>query len=123
MGVRLSIRLVLVIATVFASLVAPRKANGQDESTIIVSFKGDAIPELQKTLSQGYEAEVLFRDLNIWKITIPDNLKSSTKKALTQHKDFRYLHDDLFAPNRRLPNDPDYVSQWSFDHIGMRAFN
>jgi len=110
-----------IITILFAS-VCTLCADAQQVSSFIVALEEGTHPDViyNQTDDKILAVESIFKDLNLYSVTVRTAHKSKQLKALSQAKGIRYAHDTPMATNRRMPNDPREPSQWNFMNINMR---
>ncbi len=96
-------------------------AFSQEKASFILSLEDHQKPEtILSTLSSDiYSVESIFKDLNLYKITLKASKKKKMKSLISSLEGVRYIKEDLIAQNRRLPNDPRVPSQWALENINM----
>ena len=89
----------------------------------LVSYKMGTSPSPQqmKTSKEKIEMECIFPAINLWAIRTKKEYKKSgiVNFLEADRKNIRFVHADIKAEWRRIPNDPDYALQWGMKKIGM----
>ncbi|NND32379.1 MAG: S8 family serine peptidase [Saprospiraceae bacterium] len=97
--------------------------SGQSAERYIVAFKLGHEVDVSafKASAPGVKMQPIFKDLNFWSLEIYKGAaKAGILDQLRRQVGVRYIHEDIFVPNRFIPNDPDFPAQWSMEKIGMR---
>lgn len=94
----------------------------QERASYILSLDHGVSPDQVKALTSYtlYDIEPIFKDLNLWKVSVASSDKSSIKNAVSKDKRVKYMHEDLIAKSRLSPNDPLEPAQWSLRQINMQ---
>lgn len=103
-------------------LLSMSDASTQDTQEYIVAYEVGMTPQVHSLMANDIvlSYEPIFKDLNLWAIKLKGtNQKASFIERLSRDKDIRYVHENLIAHSRLVPNDPEYQSQWSLPLINM----
>ncbi len=109
------IGILFICSTQFNTLVC------QDVGEYILALEEDTHPSLiLDGQSEVLSYKSIFKDLNLWKVTLRSTDKKSAWLAnLSASKKVRYIHASATATNRLVPNDSSYPQQWALPTIGM----
>ena len=88
---------------------------GQDHSYILKIHDPSAL-DLLKNNFPDIHIESIFEDLDLYMIS-SGSQKNYSLKSLQSMKGVSYIHHDLKAEKRRIPNDPLFPEQWSLNVI------
>ena len=109
-----------IVATIL--LICASEAITQDTQEYIVAYEEGLTPRTHALMANDIVLayEPIFKDLNLWSIKLQgSNQKAAFVERLSQDKRVRYVHENLIAHSRLVPNDPEYQSQWSLPLINM----
>lgn len=94
----------------------------QDTEAFIVAYEEGVTPMTHSLLANEVVVsyEPIFKDLNLWAVKLKGtNKKAAFVERLSTDKRVRYVHENIIARSRLVPNDPEYTSQWNLPIINM----
>ncbi len=94
----------------------------QDTEAFIVAYEEGITPMTHSLMANEVVVsyEPIFKDLNLWAVKVKStNRKAAFVERLNTDKRVRYVHKNLIAHSRLVPNDPEYTSQWNLPIINM----
>lgn len=112
----------LQLILILSFFLVAQAISGQTSERYIVGFKMGHDVDVAAITAGGPGADLqpIFKDLNFWSLTIDKGVaKSNILSQLRRDEGVRFIHEDIFVPNRVVPNDPDFPAQWGMERIGM----